>query len=360
MLQARDVALERGSHKIFIDLNFTIHPGQKVGDVGRNGSGKSSLFSLVRRRLQPNRGDILFPKGWQMAHMSQEPQPSERPALEYVVDGDARVRKIERAIAATDENKDPMRLAELHGQYDDAGGYQAEARAGEILYGLGFTAADFEKPQLAFSGGWRVRLELAQALMSPADLLLLDEPTNHLDIDTTLWLENWLRRFPGTLLIIAHDRTFLDNVIEHTLHLHHEQADLYRGNYSSFEQQRIAALEQQQATFARQQAKVAHVQKFVDRFRAKATKAKQVQSRVKALEKMQLTAPLQAESPYQFEFTNPRQVSSPLITMRDLSLGYGDTNVLSKVNLQVLPGDRIGILGVNGAGKSTLLKAVSF
>lgn len=310
------------------------------------------------RELHPSAGDISWPKGWRIASMAQEEKPSDRSALDYVVDGDTRVREIEAQLAKAQSSEDNLRLAELFGHYEDADGYAAESRAGEILHGLGFTVADFSKPQRSFSGGWRVRLALAQALMTPADLLLLDEPTNHLDLDTTLWLESWLAKFEGTMLVIAHDREFLDNVVTHTWHMHNQVGDVYRGNYSSFERQRIAALEQQAATFQRQQVKAAHLQSFIDRFKAKASKAKQAQSRVKALEKMQMVAPMHADSPYQFEFTDPKSVSNPLVSMRGVDVGYGSTKILNKISLSLLPGDRVGILGVNGAGKSTLLKAI--
>ncbi len=358
MLQATDITLERGDTKVFAGLSCTVHAGQKVGIVGRNGAGKSTLFQLLLGRIQPDSGDVRTPSDWRLAHMAQHVEVTDRPALAYVIDGHEELRRLERQIAQAERGDDPLTLARLHGRYADLGGYEAEARAGEILNGLGFSAEDFARPFRAFSGGWRIRLNLAQALMTPAEALLLDEPTNHLDLDTTLWLERWLKRYQGTLLIIAHDRDFLDAVTDYTLHLHDGQGDLYRGNYSSFERQRAEALVHQQAAFERQQAEIRHMQAFVDRFRAKASKARQAQSRLKALERMQTVAPVYADSPYRLEFTNPARMSNPLLTLRDVAVGYDGVPVLRGIRRTVLPGARIGVLGANGAGKSTLLKCL--
>jgi len=358
MLQAIDISLTRGGTSLFNGLSCTIHPGQKAALVGRNGAGKSTLFELLLGRLQPESGEVRVPAEWRIAFMAQQVAAVERPLIEYVIDGHRELRDVQSDIEAAERAEDDLQLAELHGRFEDLGGYQAEARAGEILGGLGFAAGDFQRPFKAFSGGWRIRASLAQALMCPADLLLLDEPTNHLDLDTTLWLEGWLTRFPGTLVIIAHDREFLDAVTDHTVHLHHGRADTYRGNYSAFERQRAETLTHQQAAFDKQQGEMRHMQAFIDRFRAKATKAKQVQSRIKALERMQTVAPVHADSPYRFAFPDPEKMSNPLLTLTDVDVGYDGRAVLSGIRRSILPGDRIGVLGVNGAGKSTLLKCL--
>ncbi len=358
MLQLTDISLSRGETPLFTGLSCTLHAGQKTALVGRNGAGKSTLFELILGQVTADDGDVRVPADWRIAHMAQQVEATDRPLIEYVIDGDTELRAVQGRIAAAERDDDAMALASLHGRFEDLGGYEAEARAGEILGGLGFAAGDFQRPFADFSGGWRIRATLARALMCPSDLLLLDEPTNHLDLDTTLWLEGWLQRFSGTLLIIAHDREFLDAVTDHTVHLHHGRADSYRGNYSAFERQRAEALTHRQAAFDKQQAEIRHMQTFIDRFRAKATKAKQVQSRIKALERMQLVAPVHAESPYQFAFTDPEKMSNPLLTMTDVSIGYDGEPVLSGIRRSILPGARIGVLGVNGAGKSTLLKCL--
>ena len=299
-----------------------------------------------------------LPADWRISHMAQEVEVSDRPALEFVIDGHQALRQAQRQLAAEEARGDDMAIAHCHAHLDGLGVYQAHSRAGEILHGLGFSKDDADQPFSDFSGGWRIRLNLAQALMTPADLLLLDEPTNHLDLEATLWLENWLSRFPGTLLIIAHDRDFLDNIAQHTIHIHHGVADNYRGNYSSFERQRAEALVLQEAAYRKQQREIAHIQGFVDRFRAKASKARQAQSRLKALERMESVAPVHADSPYRLSFPQPRKMSTPLLSLDHLSIGYGETTILSGVHQTILPGARIGVLGENGAGKSTLLKAL--
>ncbi|MEZ5559259.1 MAG: ATP-binding cassette domain-containing protein [Pseudomonadales bacterium] len=358
MLQARDISLKRGDRTLFEHLSCTIHAGQKVGLVGRNGVGKSTLFQLFLGKVLPEDGDISMPSGWVVSHMAQSLAVVDTPALDYVLDGHAALRQVEQQIARAQQAGEDLRLAELHALYADLGGYEAEARAGEILHGLGFAAGDFQRPFRAFSGGWRIRLALARALMCPADLLLLDEPTNHLDLETTLWLEQWLQRFPGTLVLIAHDRDFLDGVTDHIIHLVAGHADTYRGNYSAFERQRAEQLTLQQAQFTRQQAQIEHIQRFVERFRAKASKARQVQSRLKALQRMETVAPVLAESPYRFGFSNPDKVSNPLLALTDVALGYAGRPVLTGIRQSILPGARIGVLGANGAGKSTLLKGL--
>ncbi len=358
MILGQRFSFERGEQAIFRNCSFRVHPGQRVGIVGRNGAGKSTLFALLRAQLQTTGGELQVPTEWRITHMAQEVSPSTRGALDFVIDGHQELRLLEQKIADAEARDDAFALAELHDSMQDLAGYQAQARAGAILHGLGFSKTDFHKPQQAFSGGWRIRLSLAQALMRPTDLLLLDEPTNHLDLEATVWLEDYLRQFDGTLLVIAHDREFLDAVTTHTLHLQQANATLYRGNYSAFEGQRLAKLEQQQALARKQQAEIAHISDFVRRFRAKASKAKQVQSRVKALARMEQVAIMQLDSPYRLSFPDPPQLSSPLLSLDDLTLGYDDNIVLSAVKANVMPGDRIGILGENGAGKSTLLKAM--
>ena len=358
MLQLIDISLKRGSNQLFEHLTCTIHPGHKVGMVGRNGAGKSTLFDMILGRLQPDEGEVSRPSGWVASHMAQEVNVTDRPAIEHVIDGHRELRAVERRIAQAESRRDDLTRAELHTRFGDVGGHQARARAGTILHGLGFAADEIEQPFRAFSGGMRIRLNLAQALMAPADLLLLDEPTNHLDLETTVWLESWLQRFAGTLLVIAHDRAFLDGVCDHIVHIEHGRANSYRGNYSSFERQRAEALAQQQAAHARQQAEIKHMQHFIDRFRAKASKAKQAQSRMRALERMQAVAPVHADSPYRFSFANPEQMSHPLLSLEDVSVGYEGRAVIEHVRQTLLPGARIGILGANGAGKSTLLKCL--
>ena len=355
MLRLTDLTFERGDDVLFSSLDGVVYPGQRMAVVGRNGIGKSTLFKLVLGELESSRGSVEFPEDWRVGYMAQEVEANERPALDYVIDGDRELRHVEAQIA---ETEDAEKLANLYSRYEDLGGCQATAKAGEILNGLGFDDQVVHQPYASFSGGWRIRLNLAQALMCPSDLLLLDEPTNHLDLEAILWLEGWLNRFPGAMLIIAHDRAFLDSTATSVMHLAGNGGKLYKGNYSAFERQRAGELERQQAMAAKHQAQVQHIQQFVDRFRAKASKAKQVQSRIKALERMQTQAALHVDSDYRVNFSNPEKVSNPLFSFRDLVLGYEDNTVLRQVSQTILPGARIGVLGANGAGKSTLLKAL--
>ena len=359
MLQFIDVTLRRGERLLFDGLNLTIHAGHRAGVVGRNGIGKSTLFELVRHRLLPEDGDVLWPASWRISCLEQSTVPSSRSALNFVLDGDSRLRSVERSIAKAERAADDEALGHLYSDFEDAGGYDAHARAGEILSGLGFAASDFDKPHRAFSGGWRISLNLARALMTPSDLLLLDEPTNHLELDATLWLENWVRRYQGTLLLIAHDRDFLDRSMGEIVHLDDGKAAAYSGNYSAFERQRAEALERQAAVYKKQQRRVAEIHAFVDRFRAKASKARQAQSRLKELERMDLVAPVHAELPYRFDFTQPNKISNPTLMLDDAAIGYDGNAVLEDVTLRVYPNDRIGVLGANGAGKTTLLRCLA-
>ncbi len=359
MIVIADVTLKRGGETLFEHLDLTLHAGHRIGIVGRNGVGKSSLFALLRGRLLPEYGDVELPSKWRIAHLAQETEAADTPALDWALDGDVELRAVEEAIRNAEQRGDDAALANLHTQLDDLGGYSAAARAAAILHGLGFVADDFVRPYREFSGGWRIRLNLAQTLMSRSDLLLLDEPTNHLDLDAMVWLENHLARYPGTLLIIAHDRVFLDAVADHIVHLESGRATVYRGNYSSFELQRGDALAHE-ATLARRQARKAEeIMRFVDRFRAKATKARQVQSRLIALQKLEVAAPAHVDSPYQFSFPNPPRMSPTLIQVEDATLGYDGNAVLETGPLRVAPGARIGVLGANGAGKTTLMRTLA-
>ena len=359
MLQVVDVTLHRGERLLFDRLSLTIHANHTVGLIGRNGVGKSTLFDLLRQRLQPEAGDVLRPQSWRLACLEQDVRPSPRGALDFVLDGDARLRRVEREIAVAERQGDDEALGNLYAEFEDAGGYSAHARGGEILGGLGFATGDFDKPHRAFSGGWRIRLNLARALLTPSDLLLLDEPTNHLDMEATVWLESWLRKYEGTLAMIVHDRDFLDATTSEIIHIENGQAHAYQGNYSAFERQRAEALTRQAALHKSQQQRAEDIRRFVARFRAKASKAKQAQSRLKALEKMDLAAPVHAESPYRFAFEQPKKISNPILSLDNATLGYDRTAVLQDTTLRIYPRDRIGVLGVNGAGKTTLLRSLA-
>lgn len=358
MIQFQTLSLQRGSNVLLEQADLTLHSGWKTGLVGANGAGKSSLFKLILGELHPDQGDLQLPGGLRISHMAQEVPSSDRSALEYVLDGDQKLRRIQQALQIAEQNHDLHKLGELHAELDSHNGYSAESRGAQLLAGLGFSHQDISRPVREFSGGWRIRLNLAQALMCPSDLLLLDEPTNHLDLDATIWLEQWLRQYPGMLILISHDRDFLDNVASHTVHIEHQKLHLYKGGYSAFELQRSERLAQQQSAFEKQQQRISEIEGFVRRFKAKATKAKQAQSRIKELERMEKIAPAHVDSPFSFRFSAAEKVSSPLLTLYDANCGYATQPILQNTSLTLVPGARIGLLGPNGAGKSTLVKTL--
>ncbi|WP_342650215.1 ATP-binding cassette domain-containing protein [Pseudomonas sp. REB1044] len=356
MIRLSNLTLQRGPQRLLEGAEMTLHTGHKAGLIGANGAGKSSLFALLRGELSPDAGDCQIPADWRIAHMRQEVDTLDRLAVDYVLDGDLRLRKVQADLAAAEHAHDGTALARLHSELDSADGYTADARARKLLAGLGFTSAQMDRRVGDFSGGWRMRLNLAQALMCPSDLLLLDEPTNHLDLDAILWLEDWLKGYPGTLLLISHDRDFLDAVVDHVLHVEQRKLNLYKGGYSAFERTRAERLAQQQQAYEKQQAQRAHMEKYIARFKAQATKARQAQSRIKALERMEELSAAHVDSPFDFVFREAQKISSPLLDLSEGRLGYGDKTILETVKLQLTPGARIGLLGPNGAGKSTLIK----
>lgn len=356
MIRLLDLSLQRGPQTLLDHVELSVHPGQKMGLVGTNGAGKSSLFALLQGELQADTGECQLPGGWRIAHMRQEIAELERSALDYVLDGDSELRHLQQQLERVQEGGE---LGLLHARMDAIDGYTAESRARRLLAGLGFEEKQMEQPVSSFSGGWRMRLSLAQALMSPSDLLLLDEPTNHLDLDAILWLEGWLNSYQGTLLLISHDRDFMDAVVDHVVHFERKKLVLYRGGYSAFERARAERMLQQQQAYEKQQAERAHMEDFIRRFRAKATKARQAQSRVKALERMQELAPAHYDSPFSFSFREADKHSTPLLSLRGASLGYAGKAILENTDLQLMPGARIALLGPNGAGKSTLIKTLS-
>ena len=359
MLQANNLSVRRGTRLLFENTGFQIHPGQKVGLTGANGTGKSSFFSLILHQLHADVGECVYPENWVIAHVAQELPDSEQAAIEFVLDGDAELRQVQRELAKAAQENDGIRLATLHEQLDHIGGYTANARASQLLAGLGFTAADESRPNSEFSGGWQMRLNLAKALMCRSDLLLLDEPTNHLDLDTIIWLETWLSAYRGTLLLISHDRDFLNAICTHIAHLEHQRIQLYTGNYSAFERIRAERLANQQAEYVKQQRNIAHIQSYIERFRAKATKAKQAQSRLKALERMQVIAPAHVDSAFHFSLFEPEKIPNSLLHLESVDAGYGETLIIKDADFQLLPGDRVGLLGPNGAGKSTFIKVLA-
>jgi ATP-binding cassette subfamily F protein 3 len=356
MIRLQNLTLQRGPQRLLEDAELTLHAGHKAGLIGANGAGKSSLFALIRGELHPDSGDCFLPADWRIAHMRQEIETLERIAVDYVLDGDLRLREVQHDLAAAEAAHDGAAQARLHSELDSADGYTADARARKLLAGLGFTNEQMDRQVGDFSGGWRMRLNLAQALMCPSDLLLLDEPTNHLDLDAIIWLEEWLKSYPGTLLLISHDRDFLDAVVDHVAHVDQRKITLYRGGYTAFERARAERLAQQQQAYEKQQAQRAHMESYIARFKAQATKARQAQSRIKALERMEELSAAHVDSPFDFVFRESTKISSPLIDLSDARLGYGEKTVLEKVKLQLTPGARIGLLGPNGAGKSTLIK----
>ncbi|MGO2146826.1 MULTISPECIES: ATP-binding cassette domain-containing protein [unclassified Halomonas] len=363
MIALRQVALQRGTQTLLENADLTLHDGIKAGIIGANGAGKSSLFKLLLGELGPDQGDVEMSGGQRIAHMAQEVEALDRPIIEYVLDGDKALRQAEAELLAAQEAGEAHREAELHGLIETLDGYRAESRAAQLLVGLGFFQPDLSRPLSDFSGGWRMRVNLARTLFMPSDLLLLDEPTNHLDLDALLWLEQWLSRYPGTLLLISHDRDFLDAVCDHIVHMHHQTLELYRGNYSLFERTRAEKLALQQAEAAKQQARREEIERFIARFKAQATKAKQAQSRVKMLERMEDIAIAHVDSPFHFTLPAADKTSHPLLVLDQAQLGYRgkehDTVQLDKVNITLLPGSRIGLLGPNGAGKSTLIKSLT-
>ena len=359
MINARSLTLRRGTKVLFENASFTLNRGDRIGITGANGAGKSSLFELMLGHLQPEAGDLSLPPGLEIAHVAQETPAVEDTALDYVLEGDRELRSIQYQISEAELAGDGLGLAQLHVRFEQIGGYDAQARAARLLRGLGFAPGQETWRVSQFSGGWRVRLNVAQALMCRSDILLLDEPTNHLDLDAVIWLQDWLAGYPGTLLLVSHDRDFLDDLATHILHIEQGRVSLHTGNYSAFETRRAEMLAQQQAAYQRQQRELQRVQGFVDRFRAQATKARQVQSRIKALDRMRLIALAQADSALEFRFERPERSPSPLLKLEAAAAGYGAQAILDGVGLTINPGDRIGLLGPNGAGKSTLMKVLA-
>jgi len=357
MIQFDQVSLRRGGRILFQKASMQLHPGWKIGLTGVNGAGKSTLFAALLGSLGADEGSLTRPSGWIVAHMAQEIKALDMPAIDFVLSGDEEFWDIQNKLAQPDQLSD-FELAKLHGRFDEIHGYSVPSKAAQLMAGLGFLENQLRLNVESFSGGWRMRLNLARTLMSRSDLLLLDEPTNHLDLDAILWLEDWLKAYEGTLILISHDRDFLDAITDHILHIENQELTLYTGNYSTFETTRSERLAQQQQAFEKQQETRAHLQKFIDRFKAKATKARQAQSRIKQLERMQELAPAHIDTPFTFSFREPTKMSSPLLTLDNASIGYGNKQIAEKIRLQITPTSRIGLLGMNGAGKSTLIKSL--
>lgn len=359
MITFSSIQLLRGGKPLLEQASATIHPGDKIGLVGKNGCGKSTLFALIKDELSIDAGSFTKPAHWELAWVAQETPAIERSAIEYVIDGDREYRGLEAQLVEAEKQDNGTLVAELHGKIETIGGYSIRARAAELLDGLGFSQEQMTWNLTQFSGGWRMRLNLAQALLCRSDLLLLDEPTNHLDLDAVMWLERWLQNYPGTLILISHDRDFLDPVVNRIIHVENQSMNEYTGNYSSFEEQRAQKLILQQAQFEKQQKQMSHMQKYIDRFRYKASKARQAQSRIKALERMEKVLPAQLDNPFSFEFRQPDALPNPIIMMDEVSAGYDQHLILERIRLNLVPGSRIGLLGRNGAGKSTLIKLLS-
>lgn len=359
MIRAEAITLMRGGDVLFEDSDLQVFPGHRVGLVGRNGCGKSSLFALLRGELSADSGNIHLPADWRIASVAQDTPALDKPAIDYVMDGDTEFRQLEAQLAQAESENNGEAIANCHDKLAAIGAYDIQPRTASLMAGLGFTQEQLQQPVKAFSGGWRMRLNLAQVLIARADLMLLDEPTNHLDVDAIFWLESWLKQYDGTLLLISHDRDFLDSVTTDIVHIEHKKLNSYRGNYSQFERQRAEHIAQQQSEYEKAQVMRQHLQAYVDRFRYKASKAKQAQSRLKAIEKLPNQAPLRAESGIDFHFLTPEKLPNPLLTLRDAKAGYGDTTILEQIKLNLVPGTRLGLLGRNGAGKSTLIKLLA-
>lgn len=352
MIVLSDVTLRRGPQKLLSDVSISIHPGYKVGLTGANGTGKSSLFAMLRNELGQDEGSVSIPPNWIIAHVAQQTPSTNISALEYVLQGDIEFIELQKQLATAEG----VQLGELHAKLDTIDGYTTESRAATLLHGLGFSQGQINNPVNSFSGGWRMRLNLAQALMCRSDLLLLDEPTNHLDLDAVIWLQTWLIAYQGTLVLISHDREFLDAVVRHVAHIEHAKLALYSGNYTAFEKIRAERLAQQQSAYEKQQREKAHMQKYVDRFRAQATKAKQAQSRLKALGRMEEISAAHIDSPFNFKFLEPEKIPERLLNVENASIGYNDSVIIENLKIQLMPGQRVGLIGPNGAGKSTLIK----
>ncbi|ORF06456.1 ABC transporter [Snodgrassella alvi] len=359
MIEIKNLSLQRGNKQLLNNASLTIYPGQRIGLIGKNGTGKSSLFALIEGKISHDSGDIRLPKHWQLATVKQETPALDIPALGYVLQGDSELQQLQQLLQQAEDDDDGFKQAEYHARLGEIGAYSAPARAAKLLNGLGFSQQEQQQPVKSFSGGWRMRLNLAQALMCRTDLLLLDEPTNHLDLETVLWLEQHLAGLDTTQIIISHDRDFLNATTTQTVELTQQQLILYGGNYDFYQQERAQRLTQQQAAYLKQQAHIQHLQSFIDRFKAKATKAVQAQSRIKALARLERIAPAHLDSEFSFQFAQPDHLPNPLLKLEHINLGYGDKTVLHDIDLSVESGARYGLLGVNGSGKSTLIKAIS-
>ena len=359
MIRFSQISLIRGAKVLLEGADAVLNPGDRIGLIGANGSGKSSLFAVLRGELHTDKGEAEFPPQWRVAHVAQETPALDRPAVEYAIDGDTTLRKLEARLVEAESENDGHLIGELYSALSDADAYTVRSRAEQLLVGLGFKHEELERPVSTFSGGWRMRLNLAQALMCPSDLLLLDEPTNHLDLDAILWVEDWLKRYTGTLLVVSHDRDFLDGVVNVILHIDQKKLRRYAGNYSDFEVQRAQSVILAAGQRVKQERERAHLQSFIDRFKAQATKARQAQSRMKMLAKMEDLAPLHATAPFSFEFREPLRAPNPLLVLEDADAGYGDKTVLRNINFSLQSEQRYGLLGINGAGKSTLIKTIA-